>query len=298
MNSPAIAVPPKQNWWLNRVKGVYVSSYLTAAFVGAGYGIYQLATDPQQWGWIGVLFTSLPFLLILVKAFLFQDVARTSEHMVGNIIWGVVGVGVALSALFIGANGYEPLLVSIGLLAGYLLYDFWYSNLQREESPLLAVGQTLPNFSVFRADGSELNSDSLIGSPALILFFRGNWCPFCVAQIKEIVANYQELADKGVKTLFISPQNQKHTADLAKKFDVPCEFLSDKGNQAADKLGIAADGGLPVGMEALGYDSDTVLPTALVVDASGKIIYSDQTTNYRVRPEPQEYLKILEQHQV
>ena len=183
--------------------------------MGAGYGVYQLATNPEHWGWIGVLLACLPFLLIFVKAFLFHNIARTREHM----ICGAVGVGVALSALLIGASGYEPLWSSIGLLAG-----------------------------------------------------------------------------KGVKILFISPQNQKHTADLAKKFDVPCEFLSDNGNQAADKLGIAADGGLPIGIEAFGYDSDTVLPTAVIIDVNGKIIYSDQTTNYRVRPEPQEYLKILEKH--
>lgn len=298
MSVPAMAEPPRQNRILNRIKAAYVGTYLTSAFAGAGYAIYQLVLDPQQWGWLGVLFATLPFLLILMTAFAFENMARTSEHMTSNIVLGVVGIAIALGALLMGANTFIPAALAGALLAGYLLYDYWYSNLGREESALLEVGQTLPNFSVYRADGSELNSDTLMGSPALILFFRGNWCPFCVAQIKEIVANYQELADKGVKTLFISPQNQKHTADLAKKFDVPCEFLSDNGNQAADKLGIAAAGALPMGIEALGYDSDTVLPTALVVDAKGKIIYSDQTTNYRVRPEPQEYLKILEEHNI
>lgn len=296
MSAPATAAVPKQNRLLNRFKGMYVSTYLTLAVVATGYSVYQLAQEPFSWGWAGVLLTTVPFLFVLVKAFIFQNIARTPAHMNTNIILGAFGVSVALVSFALGLDGFMPSAISIAMLVAYLVYDFWYSNLEREESELLLVGRDLPDFTVYRADGTALDSASLAGSPALILFFRGNWCPFCVAQIKEIVANYQQLADKGVQTLFISPQTEKHTADLAKKFNVPCEFLSDRNNQAADKLGIAADGGLPVGMEALGYDSDTVMPTALIVDASGTIIYSDQTSNYRVRPEPQEYLAILAKH--
>lgn len=296
MSNPAMTAVPKQNRLLNRIKGVYVSTYLTASVGATGYSLYQLTQEPFHWGWLGVLLTTGPFLFVLVKAFILQNVARTPAHMSTNIVLGALGVALALASFSLGLDAVMPSLVAIALFLAYLVYDYWYSNLGREESDLLQVNKTLPQFTVYRADGTALDSASLAGSPALILFFRGNWCPFCVAQIKEIVANYQQLADKGVQTLFISPQTEKHTADLAKKFNVPCEFLSDRNNQAAEKLGIAADGGLPVGMEALGYDSDTVMPTALVVDAAGKIIYSDQTSNYRVRPEPQEYLAILAKH--
>jgi hypothetical protein len=37
-----------------------------------------------------------------------------------------------------------------------------------------------------------------------------------------------------------------------------------------------------------------VLPTALFINAEGAIVYSDQTSNYRVRPEPEEYLRVAE----
>ena len=42
-----------------------------------------------------------------------------------------------------------------------------------------------------------------------------------------------------------------------------------------------------------GYDADTVFPTILAVDEAGKILYSDLTDNYRVRPDPEDYLKIF-----
>ena len=47
-------------------------------------------------------------------------------------------------------------------------------------------------------------------------------------------------------------------------------------------------------LQRLGYEADTVLPTAVVTDASGRILLSDQTDNYRVRPEPETFLAILD----
>jgi hypothetical protein len=32
----------------------------------------------------------------------------------------------------------------------------------------------------------------------------------------------------------------------------------------------------------------------IITDKEGKIIYSDFTTNYRVRPEPDEFIKVLQ----
>ena len=37
----------------------------------------------------------------------------------------------------------------------------------------------------------------------------------------------------------------------------------------------------------------TVMPTVVVTDANGTIVFSDQTDNYRVRPEPDVFLAIL-----
>ena len=36
------------------------------------------------------------------------------------------------------------------------------------------------------------------------------------------------------------------------------------------------------------------MPTILITDAGGKLIFADLTDNYRVRPEPETFLKILD----
>lgn len=91
----------------------------------------------------------------------------------------------------------------------------------------------------------------------------------------------------------MSPQPHGNTEALAKKFDVDFDFLTDEGNRVACLLGIAQANGLPMGMQMLGYDSETVLPTVIITDRHGKIVWTDETDNYRVRPEPDIYLEIL-----
>lgn len=56
---------------------------------------------------------------------------------------------------------------------------------------------------------------------------------------------------------------------------------------------VTAKNGLPFGMQLLGYDSDTVMPTVIITDDEGKIIFADLTDNYRVRPEPETFMRVL-----
>ena len=49
-------------------------------------------------------------------------------------------------------------------------------------------------------------------------------------------------------------------------------------------------------MQALGYDSDTVMPTVIITDREGRVVWTDETDNYRVRPEPETFLQVLREH--
>jgi peroxiredoxin len=113
-----------------------------------------------------------------------------------------------------------------------------------------------------------------------------------MAQIKEIANRYQELDALGIKVVLVSPQPDESSRKLAESYEVPFHFLIDSDNKIAEKFGIAVKHGVPVGMPG-GYAADTVMPTLVVTNLSGTIVYSDQTDNYRVRPEPDTFLAIL-----
>jgi peroxiredoxin len=178
-------------------------------------------------------------------------------------------------------------------LLGWLAYLRWYSVFRGRDAKSLKVGTTLPVFRLESLDGHVVSSESFKAKAHILLFYRGSWCPFCTAQIEELAAAYRRLEKLGVNVVLISSQSIKKNQALAAHFNVPMVFLRDRDNLAAKQLGILHQWGTPMGLQLLGYDSDTVLPTVVLTDAQGQIVYTDQTDNYRVRPEPQDFEILL-----
>jgi len=198
----------------------------------------------------------------------------------------------AMSFRYGKAAGAIHVWAGITLLA-WLVYLRWYSVFRGRDAHALKVGTPLPDFQLESMDGHIVSSESFKAKPHLLLFYRGNWCPFCTAQVEELAAAYKRLEEKGISVVLISPQSIKKNQALAARFDVPMVFLRDQGNAAAKQLGILHEWGTPMGMQVLGYESDTVLPTVILTDEQGQIVASDQTDNYRVRPEPETFETLL-----
>jgi len=174
----------------------------------------------------------------------------------------------------------------------WLTYVRWYSRFGREPSAALAVGATLPDDVRFVEHGrGPIAAADLRGRPTVLLFYRGNWCPLCMAQVGEIADRWREIESLGAQVALVSPQDERHTRALADRHEVAFRYLRDDGLAAARRLGIANPDGTPAGM--VGYEGDTVLPTVVVTDADGRIVYTDQTDNYRVRPTPETVLAAL-----
>jgi len=247
---------------------------------------------PERIAWIGAAIAALPLPVLFMRLML-RPVERTSENLPFLLLLSAIGVGLAGWEQFIeGVAGWAPTAIALVNSGIMLLYVFWYSRFGRIASMQLAVGSKLPEFRLQDASGNEVGTAELSDSPAVLLFYRGNWCPLCMAQIREIANRYQELDDMGIKVALISPQPDEHTRTLAESHAVPFHFLIDTGNELAESLGIAIDHGVPAGITG-GYAPGTVMPTVIVTDATGTIVFSDQTDNYRVRPEPDVFLAIL-----
>ena len=285
----------------NRLKRVFISLYLTVAGIFAAIAFWHVVrlgeVGEVHYGWLGAFLTNGPIVLTLGWWMLARRQPRTGAALTPIMALAVSGLGLAVVGyLFDQANAIDGLLFSAAGIIGLVIYIKWYSVFGSRDSEALKIGQKLPEFPLEDTSGKTVSSQEFTGQTALYMFYRGNWCPLCMAQIKEIAACYRDLSDRGVEIVLISPQPHTNTASLAKKFDVPFRFMVDPDNRAANVLGISAPAGVPLGMEVLGYDQDTVLPTVVIVNAEGIILFADQTDNYRVRPEPETVLKVLDDH--
>jgi len=278
------------------LKSIFISVFPLIALYFSIDGILHLTNHGLSYRYIGRLIASFSILFFFTMLFI-KPVARTDANLKINTI--LIAIGFLISIVFGGLiekdiNGSLP---SVGLFLGWILYIKWYSIFtDRKSNTTIQVGKQLPSFELEDSDKNTVPMSGFIGNPSIFLFYRGNWCPLCMAQIKEIAEQYKELEKRNVNMVLVSPQPHKYTKTLAEKFNVNFNFLVDQGNKVAKELKILAENGLPMGFQALGYTSDTVMPTVIITDKFGKIIFADLTNNYRVRPEPETFLKILDQN--
>lgn len=277
---------------MNMLKSLFVSAYMMAALVIIVFAVRSFLASGDVITWGGVILVYAPFMLVISWLMLFRNIARTSSRFPALIMLAALGVIASVWGYRQVGSIVAPVLAVAGFIS-FLVYDYWYSSFGRGHSDQLTVGQMLPRFELKNTVGEMVSSASLTDKPTVWIFYRGNWCPFCIAQIKEVAAQYQRLEELGARVVLISPQPHEFTVGLAKSFDVAFDFLTDEHNRAAQTLGIANAYGVPMGMQVLGYDSETVLPTVIITAAGGRILWADETDNYRVRPEPDLFLDVL-----
>jgi peroxiredoxin len=275
---------------MNWIKSAFVSAFMTSLMAALGFSAWRLVQGSMSPAWWGVALASAVPVAFFMRLFL-APVARTTAALWWMPMAGVLGTTYAAMRAGLALPTLIAFVVGVVLP---LIYSHWYSRFESRIGGPLEHGKALPAFSLQDADGRIVTSTELTRKTALWMFFRGNWCPFCMAQIREVAAQYRELSQRGVDVILISPQPQSHTQSLAQRFEVPMRFMTDVENLAASRLGILAKGGLPMGLQALGYDSDVPMPTVFITDPAGKIVYSDLTDNYRIRPEPADFIAALD----
>lgn len=277
-----------------RMKSIMLTPALLISLGFAITGLVFAILGETPLAGIGIAMAAGPLPGFVLYIMATKSRARTAARLPISMTVSIVGSALAVIAYFDGSATQAALGMALAGTMIFLWYNFVYSSFGGRNSQTLRLGEALPNFTLTDHEGATVTAQELRQGPALLLFFRGNWCPLCMAQIKEIADQYKQLAQKGVTVALISPQPEVETRKLAKKFDVPFRYLVDKDLAAAKALDIDAVGGTPLGPNQ-SFGNDTVMPTVVATDASGKVIFLDQTDNYRVRPEPQAFLPLFDQ---
>ena len=114
----------------------------------------------------------------------------------------------------------------------------------RQVNPI-EVGASVPELSLTRADGSVVPLLELIAdSPAILVFYRGGWCPFCQRHLAALGQIETELSELGYRIHAISPDRTQQVAQAAAAGDFGYSLYSDAQANAAKALLEAAGAAL------------------------------------------------------
>ena len=184
-------------------------------------------------------------------------------------------------------------LIPLVILAFAGLVLVWRKKIGGRPVPdVLKPGQALPEFSAVDEDGNRLSSVDLRGSPSIILFVRGTWCPFCSRQVADLTKAYKEITDVGAKLILITPKPLETTRRVADMFGVQFDFWLDESLAIAEQLGLLLESAVPEEQRDA-YGDDTLWPTSLVVDSNGIIRFSELSRFLVDRPNPQKLLNVV-----
>jgi len=170
----------------------------------------------------------------------------------------------------------------------------WFLRRRREQAGgRLLRGRRIPDFTVRTEDGEPASPADLRGLPAVIIFLRGNWCPFCSSQVEGLTRHYRRINELGARLILVVPEPQQTTRRVADFFEVDFTFWLDPGLNAARELGIVHPGGVPEEYRD-DFGPDTLRPVSVVIDSEGIIRYAHRSRDPRERPDPAEFVKVLQ----
>ena len=176
---------------------------------------------------------------------------------------------------------------------------------QRIVDRALKVGAHAPQFQLPDHRGETISSAELLShGPLVVNFFRGRWCPFCVAQLEAMSFILPAIKSAGASLVAISPQSVKQSFFMVDQHKLGFPLLSDSGNKIATGFGLTYS--VPeeqraiykrafVNLPFVNEDASWTLPipATFVLDRQGIITYMSANEDYTQRPEPADILRAL-----
>ena len=161
-------------------------------------------------------------------------------------------------------------------------------------NPLL-IGETVPNLQVTNLSGEDLLlHDVISGTPSVIVFYRGGWCPFCTTHLSDLVRYEEEIYGLGYQILGISPDQPEFLRESIDQYDFQYTLLSDSSMELTRAFGLAyreddvvvkqlKEGGMDI-VESSGYKHKQLpVPAVYITDGEGKVLFQYVNPEYRER---------------
>ncbi len=160
----------------------------------------------------------------------------------------------------------------------------------------LKPGAALPKTEIQTINGEKVTLQKFLGGKkAVLVFYRGGWCPYCNRHLAGLAKSVDSLASMGFKLVGISPDVPAELKKSADKNQLTFELASDAKAELMQALGIAFrvdDGTFTTYRDRYKVDLETYsgqkhhylpVPTVLLVDEKGTIRFVHTNPDYKQR---------------
>lgn len=170
----------------------------------------------------------------------------------------------------------------------------------------LNLNDKAPDFTARDQHGKNISLSAELKKGAVVLvFYRGQWCPYCNRQLKQLEDSVSLIRNKGAKVVTITPEVQENIEKTIMKTRASYSILHDKGLQIMRSYDVAfkVDDKTIESYKKYGIDfmaangqengANLPVPAVYVISMEGRIIYKYLDTDYRKRASVKEILAHL-----
>jgi peroxiredoxin len=169
----------------------------------------------------------------------------------------------------------------------------------------LKLNTAAPDFTATDQNGAAFHlKSSLTKGPVLLVFYRGQWCPYCNKELKALEDSLTLIVRKGATLVAVTPELQENVSKTIAKTGATYPILHDEGLKIMKSYDVAYEVdstwtarylkfGVDVGGNNGSNGNYLPVPAIYVIDRKGIIVYRFFEPDFRIRPSVAEMISHL-----
>lgn len=177
----------------------------------------------------------------------------------------------------------------------------------QEKPEGLFINSKAPDFKAKDSAGKEFRlKDLLKKGPVVLVFYRGEWCPYCNKHLQRLQDSLSLITEKGAQVIAITPEKASSVSKTREKTGAGFMILSDEQRKimkaydvafAVDEKTVKRYKSFDIDLVANNGDNEAYLPVPAVyiINKEGAITYRFFDADYKKRPSVKEIVDNLGQ---
>jgi peroxiredoxin len=178
---------------------------------------------------------------------------------------------------------------------------------QAQEKPEgLFINSKAPDFKGKDQSGLEVNlKDLRKKGPVVIIFYRGNWCPYCTKELTKLQDSLAMFTEKGVQVVAITPEASDGITKTIEKTKAVFPIIYDEEMKISKgyKVAFQVDDRTAERYKSFGNDLLAInnqkqkawlpVPAVYIINKEGTVTYRYFNEDYKKQPNIKEILAEL-----
>lgn len=188
----------------------------------------------------------------------------------------------------------------------FLLVLLSFSVFAQEKPEGLFINSKAPDFKLKDQSGIEVSLKELRKKgPVVLLFYRGNWCPYCNKELTRLQDSLPFITDKGAAVVAITPEAAEGINKTIGKTKAVFPILHDEEMKTAKAYQVSYEVDertlsryKSFGNDLLAVNQQKIkaylpVPAVYIINKEGSVTYRYFNEDYRKRPSVKEILAEL-----